>query len=188
MNAFSLHHHFSWIGTDVRFSKSIDWSVRLKSRCKRSAGHKSSPRWCHSSNRNISNQWRVGHKLSQRRSEPLSQQYLHCHSYHSQSLPKVSTLTVSRPLLSPVTAIERSGTVTDILVLSNGHQCSARTSANSLVISLAANRLFIGRVAPICSLFESFVCNQIRSWSCQREFLQQQARVTSHLQCPFSSG
>lgn len=187
MNAFSLHYHLSRIATDSGLRRSSDCWLRVRSKCKVLTGRKSRVyrvSRCHSSDSSIGSQWKVGDKRSQKRSDQClrclrSQQLLHC---HSSSLPKNLRFTVvSRPLLSPVTAIKSLNSAVD-------RQCSERTFSYCLVIAFQAIGRTVGLWAAICSLFESFVRNQIRSWSCQREFLQQQARVTSHLQCPFSSG
>lgn len=181
MNAFSLHHHFSTIETNGSFSSLTPLERQRKERkvnkkCKQfqfsrhnifvqtSIGRNQSHHNFYTNNNN--NSYNKKKKYRFRVSAKRLQQLLHC---HSSSLPTV--IRAVSPLLSPVTAItERS---------ERRQYCSERTTKKTT---------FIISFARFSSLFEWFVCNQIRSWSCQREFLQQQARVTSHQQCPFSSG
>ncbi len=179
MNAFSLHHHFYTIRTNTSFSSLslLEKSRKVNKKCKQfqfvrhnifgqtSLGPHQSHHNFYTNNNNNNN------SHNKKKYQIPAQQLLHC---QSSSLPTE----IRDILLSPVTAISKFATKDNKRISSQESSAflSDRRTNSTLILSFA----------QLSSLFEPIVWNILRSWSCQRVFLQ--ARVTSHLQCPFSSG
>jgi hypothetical protein len=175
MNAFSLHHHSYTIRTNTSFSSLslLEKSRKVNKKCKQfqfvrhnifgqtSLGPHQSHHDFYTNNNNNNNSY------NKKKYQIPAQQLLHC---QSSSLP-----TEIRDI-RPVTAISKFATKHNKRISSQESSAfrSDRRTNSSFILSFAQ-----------FSSFESFVCNIFRSWSCQRVL---QARVTSHLQCPFSSG
>ncbi|CAG2161945.1 unnamed protein product [Oppiella nova] len=177
MNAFALHFHLSLNTTNTSFSSQSLERSRKVNKCKPFGNI--SVKTCICLTPTHHNFYTNNKKKS--RNRVPTQHLLHC---QSSSLPKDRKdifLSTPLPVLSvPVTAIYDNRLSSHGLSDLSTDQIDETETSRRPIETLSSHSCH-----RLCRLFELIVFAILRSWSCQRDLLDQ--GHTSHQPCPFSS-